>query len=204
MARIVKKPQERRLEIVRASRELFLTKDYENTTIQDVMQKLNLAKGTTYYYFKSKADLLDAVVVDMVEELLTEIQAAMKQRQGTALDQMKVLFAAGQVKEKLLLNALHRPGNSLLHTQLLAVTLSKLAPLYADLIMQGCKEGLFHTDHPLECAEFAIAGIQFLTDIGVYPWSPDALMRRRRAFPKILEQLVEAPTGSFAFMSEEQ
>ena len=40
MVRVVKKPEERRREIVSASRNLFLKQDYENTTMQDVMTKL--------------------------------------------------------------------------------------------------------------------------------------------------------------------
>ena len=54
MVRIVKKPEERRQEIVSASRSLFLAQGYERTTMQDVMLKLRIAKGTTYHYFSPK------------------------------------------------------------------------------------------------------------------------------------------------------
>ncbi len=203
MGRIVKKPEERRREIVRASRELFLAKDYENTTIQDVMQKLNIAKGTTYHYFKSKADLLEAVVQDMVDEYLLGVKTALEESQGNALDKMQAVFAAGRVEEEQAekLHALHRSGNSILHTQLLAVTLSKLAPLYACLIEQGCQEGLFQTDTPLEAAEFILAAAQFLIDQGIYPWSKEELIRRKKALPRIIEQLLQAPKGSFDYMN---
>ena len=59
MARIVKKPEERRQEIIEAARELFQAKDYEKTTMRDVMDKLGIAKGTIYHYFRSKEDLLE-------------------------------------------------------------------------------------------------------------------------------------------------
>lgn len=202
MIRIVKKPEERRREIVKASRELFLANDYENTTMQDVIQKLNIAKGTAYHYFKSKAELLDAVVDDMVGEYLLKIQETLKHCHGNALDKMRVIFAASQVKDDQIqtLNALHRPGNSLLHTRLLAITLAKLAPLYVELITQGCEENLFRTDTPLESVEFILAAAQFLTDTGIYPWSQEELIRRKKAFPQIIEQLLQAPRGSFNYM----
>lgn len=204
MKRIVKKPEERRREIIKASRQLFLKKDYENTTIQDVMNKLKIAKGTTYHYFKSKMELLDAVVQDMVEEYLQKVNKAVAENKGDALEKLRVLFAAGRMKGEdfKALRALHRPGNSLMHTQLLAATVSKLAPMYADLIAQGCQEGLFKTDFPLESAEFILSAVSFLTDVGIYPWTQEVLTRRIKAFPKIIEQLLKAPKGSFEYLIE--
>ena len=95
---------------------------------------------------------------------------------------------------------LHDPGNIGLHTRQLAVTISRLAPLYASAIQQGCEEGIFQTKHPLECAEFLLAGIQFLTDIGFHTWSEKELTRRAIAFPALIEAQLNAPQGSFDFL----
>ena len=84
MTRTVKKPDERRREIIAASRELFLEKDYEKATMQDVMDKLKIAKGTTYHYFKSKAELLEAVVQNMVDEYLAMVKKALDKSHGNA------------------------------------------------------------------------------------------------------------------------
>jgi AcrR family transcriptional regulator len=46
MARTVKPPEIRRLEIIKAARYLFQIKRYEQTTIQDVIIHLKIAKGT--------------------------------------------------------------------------------------------------------------------------------------------------------------
>ena len=87
-----------------------------------------------------------------------------------------------------------------MHTRLLVATLMKQAPLYAKLIQQGCEEGIFKTSTPLECAEFILSGLQFLTDLGIYPWAKEDLMRRFKAFPKLIEQLLQAPQDSFHFI----
>ena len=93
------------------------------------------------------------------------------------------------------LDKLHRPGNMGMHVRFLAVTLSRLAPLYARVISQGCEEEHFRTEHPLECAEILLAGIQFVTDIGCYPWSQQDLERRARAIPALIENQLHAPKG---------
>jgi AcrR family transcriptional regulator len=204
MIRVTKKPEERRREIVLASRDLFLNKGYEKTTMQDVMQALNIAKGTTYYYFKSKEELLEAVIEEMVSAHMTAIEQACSECRGDALTKMRVLAAAGRVDQEEMLNQLHRPDNTLLHLRLLALTLSKLAPLYASLIEQGCKEGIFHTEHPLECAEVLLAGIQFVTDTGIYPWKKQDLERRAGALPGLMAGLLQAPKEAFNFLINER
>lgn len=202
MVRIVKKPEERRREIIAAAQELFRQKNYDNTTIQDVMEKLGVAKGTIYHYFKSKEELLIAVIDQSVEDYIAGMQNVLDEAEGTGLDKLRTLITASDVSDDQegILEVLHRPGNIGIHTRQMANTISKLAPLYEDVIRQGCEEGVFQTDHPLECAEFLLAGIQFLTDMGFYPWSQEELARRGMAFPALIEAQLNAPQGSFDFL----
>lgn len=204
MVRTVKKPEERRQEIIAAAVELFNTKGYEKTTMQNVMDALGIAKGTIYHYFKSKEDLLEAVIEQSVEEYLAVMQTVLDESTGNALDKMRLLFVSGQVadEQEEILEHLHRPGNAGMQTRQLAVMIAGLAPLYAKVIQQGCDEGVFQTEYPLESAELILAGIQFLTDMGIHPWEPEALMRRALSFPALLEAQLRAPKGSFDFLIE--
>ncbi len=202
MARLVKKAEERRREIVAASRELFLSQGYENTTMQDVISKVQIAKGTVYHYFKSKEELLEAVIEDMVTEYIGVVGKALKASKGKALTKMKVLVTAGRVAPEQI-EGLHSPGNIGMHVRLLALTITKLAPLYAKVISQGCEEGYFHVEHPLECAELLLAGIQFLIDEGCYPWRQQDLKRRVEAIPQLVENLLNAPKDSLGFLFEQ-
>ena len=202
MVRTVKKPEERRQEIVATARELFQKKSYESTTMQDIMTALGIAKGTIYHYFKSKEELLEAVVEDSVDEYIAGMEYVLNETEGNGLDKIRALIQSGNVEKEQgqILEHLHHPSNVGLHTQQLAVTISRLAPLYASAIQQGCEEGIFQTNHPLECAEFLLAGIQFLTDIGFSPWSDEDLTRRAMAFPALIESQLNTPKGSFDFL----
>lgn len=198
--RIVKNPVERKAEIVAAARHLFQQKDYDQATLQDVMSYLGIAKGTIYHYFKSKEELLEAVVEDMVAEHLKKMKKGMRVK-GNALNKLQAMVKAGKTNSPQVLEALHKKGNEALHTRLLVATLMRQAPLYAQVIQRGCQEGLFHTHHPLESAEFILTAVQFLTDLGIYPWSPKDLQRRGHAFSELIEQLLRAPPGSFKFLN---
>jgi AcrR family transcriptional regulator len=200
--RIIKNPHERRRDIIDAAHQLFKAKGYAHTTMQDVMQRLNIAKGTIYHYFTSKEELLEAVVRDIVDVNFLEMTSALESSKKTALANFKLLIKKGNISRGNadILEQLHRPSNQSMHCRLLAEIITKHATLYAKVIEQGNEEGIFKAKNPLECAEFFLSGMQFLTDVGFYPWSSKDLTRRAKAFPKILEQLLGAPSGSFRFL----
>lgn len=56
--------------IIGAAENLFFTRGYENTTVNDIMQKAELGKGTFYLYFVSKEDLYHAIALRGMEKLL--------------------------------------------------------------------------------------------------------------------------------------
>ena len=207
MTRIVKKPDERRKEIIQAARELFQEKDYDKMTMQELMEKLNIAKGTIYHYFSSKEDLLESVVEDLMNKELKRKKQLLKSSRChnlNALEKFKMLVTSDRMSEEndQILENLHHPGNTLMHTRLLGRYIVKLAPIFAAVIEEGCDQGVFKTEHPLECAEFLFSGFQFMTDVGIYPWSQTQLARRIKAFPSLIETQLGAPKGSFSFLAE--
>lgn len=205
MIRVVKKPEIRWQEIVTISRDLFLEKGYEKTTLQDVMNKAGIAKGTIYHYFNSKESLLEAVVENLADQYVFKLKEILDKSKGNALEQMKALLIASNVtnQQGKMLEQLHQPGNIGLHTRLLALTITKMAPLYASLIQKGCEEGLFKSENPLETAEFILAGIQFMTDSGFYPWKKGDILRRSHTIPAFVEIQLGAEKGSFNFLKSE-
>ncbi|MDH5606645.1 MAG: TetR/AcrR family transcriptional regulator [Anaerolineae bacterium] len=202
MVRTVKKPEERRTEIVAAARDLFYEQGYEKTTMRHVMDKLDIAKGTIYHYFSSKEDLLEAVVNETVDGIRGMLEQFVENAQGSALQILQQLIAAGSAVEEAapILEGLHDPANTGMHTRQLAETITKLAPIYASVIERGVAEGVFQTQHPLEAAEMILTAVQFLTDMGIYHWTPEVLMRRALAFPALIEAQLHAPKGSFDFL----
>ncbi len=205
MVRIVKKPEERKSEIVAAACQLFLSKGYDKTTMKDVMRQLGIAKGTIYHYFSSKEELLEAVIDNVAEDEMLRLKKLLDNIKGNALERLEQLITNGSNQDAGddhddLLDHLHKNSNAGMHIRLLAKVVTKQAPLYAEQFRLGCKEGIFKTYHPLECAEFLLSGIQFLTDMGIYPWTKDQLERRWKAFPKLIENQLNAPDGSFSFL----
>lgn len=204
MVRTVKDPETRRAEIVETARRLFQSRTYDQTSMQDVMQELEIAKGTIYYYFKSKEELLDAVIENMADEALGQMQNILDNASGNALERLQLLIAAGRIADEnpAVMDQLHNPRNAGMHAAMLAVAVKKTAPLYAEIIRQGNREDLFQVENPLETAEMILTTIQFLLDTGIYQWTPDDMMRRAIALPGLIETLVKAKPGSLSFLLE--
>lgn len=52
-----------------AAMELFGERGFTGTTVDEIVERAGVAKGTVYYHFKSKADLVEALIVQHLEPL---------------------------------------------------------------------------------------------------------------------------------------
>jgi AcrR family transcriptional regulator len=64
-----------RAAILEAARQVFLELGYDGVTIRDVIRRTELASGTFYNYFKTKEEVLRALVEQHVQELTAELRA---------------------------------------------------------------------------------------------------------------------------------
>jgi len=200
--RVVKKREERRREIVEAALALFSARPYDQVTMQDLIEKVGIAKGTLYHYFKSKEELLEAVVEHIVGARMQKVRAAIDSCEEGAAQKMKRFAQGAQMDQPQLLEQLHAPGSELLHLRLIGSAIDQMAPLLATVIEQGCAEGLFDTRCPLESAEFILAGLHFLMDRGLGLGSVEARERRAGATAHLVEQQLGAPAGSLDFLAQ--
>ncbi|MEK4922478.1 TetR/AcrR family transcriptional regulator [Cytobacillus sp. FSL R5-0569] len=59
-------------QILKKSIDLFDDKGFKETTIQDIVDQLDVTKGTFYYYFNSKQEVLRDIHLEYIEGLLQE------------------------------------------------------------------------------------------------------------------------------------
>ncbi|WP_420992740.1 TetR/AcrR family transcriptional regulator [Cupriavidus sp. 30B13] len=71
------KPAEIRLEeLMAAAEKLFLDKGVEATTINEIVEEAQVAKGTFYHYFSSKNEMLEALGKRYTAQFLASLQKA--------------------------------------------------------------------------------------------------------------------------------
>ncbi len=67
---------ERKAQILRAARSLFVENGYLATRMEDVAKRAQLSKGAVYFYFDSKRALFDALIEDEHATTLSYLEAA--------------------------------------------------------------------------------------------------------------------------------
>lgn len=71
MNRITKDPQVRMAEILDTAETLFYAKGYHETAISDIVKAIGVAQGTFYYYFKSKEEILEALISRRMQQVIS-------------------------------------------------------------------------------------------------------------------------------------
>ncbi len=164
MARIVKEPDVRRSEILDVAQQMFYTRGYEQTSIQDIIDQVGIAKGTFYHYFGSKVDLLDQLIERLVDQAMVFIEAVATDGQLNAQQKLIQMFGrvgSWKTQSKAFFLDILRPyysaDNAVLRQKMQTMGLMRMSPYFTDIIRQGVAEGCFVTDHPDDLAEVILA-----------------------------------------------
>ena len=118
--RVVKKPEERRAEMVAAASRLFANQGFVRTSVAEIVSAVDVAKGLFYYYFTTKDDMVKAVVEGYCAYLGDRA--------------MKIADAPLTAKEKIAYMMRHEAWDSCFTQPLIAdLCLPQHAALYSDM-----------------------------------------------------------------------
>jgi len=208
MARVVKVHAIRREEIVDEGQRLISTKGYERMTVQDILDALQIAKGTFYHYFDSKQALLEAVVERMLCQTEQLFKPILDDPQLSALDKLNRFFSV-QGRYKLdqlplmlaILRVWYTDENAIVRQKTRMTMLKRIAPLLAQVVREGVEEGVFTTEYPEESGEIvfslahdlvdALAGL--LLSPGLKPDTVAKIERTVAAYTDAIERALRAP-----------
>ena len=154
MSRIVKEPEERRKELIDTAERLFIAQGYDQTSVSDITKEINVSQGAFYYYFDSKEDILVAAMekqIALMESDFIRIANNSDLDEAAKLNSMINSFLSVSASGKKIIGYIHQAKNATLHKKLMRVRpFAKIAPVMADVIVQGCKNDRFHVERPLE------------------------------------------------------
>jgi len=210
MKRVVKDPVVRRNEILDAAERLLASKGYEQMTIQDIIDELQIAKGTVYHYFKSKEAVLEALVERMGEQMEQLVIPILADPSLSALEKLLRYFSAldqwkGAHRSFVLTftRFWYADENAIVHRKLLRDGMKRYVPYIAQIIRQGVAEGIFTAAYPDQTARMIIALRQdfgdaiaeaFLSEQGQFT-DPSMVTQMTVATADALERLLGAESG---------
>ena len=214
MARIVKEAEytARRNEILNAAQNLIYSKGYEQMTIQDILDSLQISRGALYHYFDSKQALLEALIDRMGKEAVQTFLPYVMDPELTAIEKLNCYFEASvrwkTAQKELILNLLHiwySNDNAFIRQKMTTESLKVSAGLvFEPILRQGIEEEVFSTRFPRQSAQI-LAGVALsLTDsiieLLLSPGSAQTAMQELEtileAYFDSIERILGVPAGS--------
>ncbi len=193
----MKKGEKRKRELLKIAYDLFITRGYENTSVDEIIEKAQIAKGTYYYYFPSKEQMLEDVIEMMIE---TEAETARQIIKTEIPVPRKIVGILTSLKpvdtEQPIKDALLQPENILMHNKIRKKLIEVITPLLAEVVEEGVREGIFDCDSILERVKMLLMISDGIFNEGAFS------ERDLSVFIDMTEKLLGAGKGTMGFICD--
>jgi len=213
MARFVKEEEyhAKRNKILDIALSLVYSKGYEQLTIQDILDGLQISRGAFYHYFDSKQALLEALIDRMGKEAEQTLLPIVQDPDLPALEKFRRYFESSarlKTMQKPLIVSLLRmcytDDNAFLRHKMTSESLKHTARLIEPMIRQGIEEKVFSTHFPEQVAVIVAGAALSLSDTliglllspGPDPGTAQKLEITLDAYVDTIERILGAPAGS--------
>lgn len=198
--RVVKEAEERREEILDAAEKLFAAKGFDNTSTGDILDAVGIARGTLYYHFKSKEEILDGVIGRITNRLMQDVGEIVRKKELPVLERLTKAIMSLNVESKIgyeIMEQVHRPQNALMHQKIQATLLAGINPILTELVKEGIEQGICHTRYPESVVEMTIlyANVAF-DELNVAGLRPEQREKKIAGFIYNMERLMGMAEGS--------
>ncbi len=194
-----KEAEERKNEILDAADELFGKKGFDGTSTNDILEKVGIARGTLYHHFKSKEEIMDALIGRYSERLLGAAKEVAADKTIPLVDRiirvvMSMKLNSGSSEE--IMEHIHRPQNALMHQKIQKIIINGLTPILSEIICEGIEQGVFSTPYPYECMEMVVTYANTVFDDDMVQMTDEERATRIQAFIFNVERLLDVERGS--------
>ena len=174
---------------------LFISRGYENTSVDDIIEAAGIAKGTYYYHFESKEQTLEEVIGMMLDQ---EAEAARQVLGSDAPVPMKIAGIIASLRprqeELPIEGALMKPENALMHAKIKRRLIETVLPLLSEAVEEGIAQGIFACDNVPERVRMLLIISNEVFDEGQFT------QRDIEVFIDITEKLLGAQPGTMDFV----
>lgn len=196
--RVVKEAEERRNEILDTAERLFVEKGFDGTSTNDILNDIGIARGTLYYHFKSKEDILDAMIERLTGRLIANASEIVRKKELPVMQRLTMtmmsLNVSGGIGQEIM-KQIHKPQNALMHQKMQTTLLSAVNPLITGLIEEGIAQGICSTDYPADVVEMVLLYSNTSFD-ELAELNSDERRKKITAFIYNLERLLGMERGS--------
>lgn len=141
------KPDATRQRVLRISAELFATRGYHGTGMQELSDAVRLGRGALYYHIRSKEDLLIEIITSPIEDVLRRAEKVEVEDSGPVakLRAMSRVLMGSVTEKRPQWTVFLREFSSLssAHQRAVLALRARYLAMWERLIDEGVREGVF-------------------------------------------------------------
>ncbi len=147
--------------ILNSMQKLMQKKDTQSISVSEIAKEAGIGKGSIYYYFKSKEDIVDAVIERSYSDAIQKAKELVQNPELDAQTKMEIIFrtcrdSSLELSRQEAGSYMELQQSALLHQQYIYIMIRNLRPILADIIRQGNQEGTITCNSPDEVAEIVL------------------------------------------------
>ena len=193
----MKKGERRKQELLKIAYRMFIEKGYENTSIDEIIAKAGIAKGTYYYYFESKEATLEAVIEMMIEEEVGRAKAVLETSLPVPQKLVSVIYSLRPAQdEQVIAKALDVTENIVMHEKVNRRIVEEAVPLLTEVVKEGISQGIFECTNIEERVRMLLIISQHIFDDGIFT------DRDVEVYIDVVEKTLGAKGGTMSFIAE--
>ena len=171
---------------------LFMEKGYDRTSIQDIIDHLGgLSKGAIYHHFKTKEDILMAVMERITAGSNHMFLLVQDRSDLNGREKLKTIFkesVSQPVQNDIFTVAPDFDHNPRFLSMLLHDTIEEAAPNYIlPIIQEGIADGSIQTDYPKELAELVLLVANIWMNPMIFHNTEEEVCRKFMVFSQMLQ-----------------
>ena len=209
----MKKGDVKRTQILDTAERLFFERGYDRTSVQDILDALEMSKGGFYHYFDAKDSVLRAVSERRVQGRFDRLVAELSSARRGSVDKLNLLLGMANLFEAedapfaaLLLKLCYQEKDAAMCAHRRRVLIDRLLPYVNEVIGEGLADGSFHTRYPMEIGRLLLLMACDVDDevcnlLADNPDNPEVMLRLLEllnTWRDSAERLIGAPYGSIA------
>lgn len=204
--RVSKDPAVRKNEILDIAGKLFAKKGFDQTSTGEIIAQAGIARGTLYYHFKSKEEIMDALVERTTDQLFAAAKEIAADRSIPVYQRFLQTVLALRLdtsEDDTLMEYVHKPQNALMHQKIQTALVREITPVLRSIVEDGIQQGLFKTEYPYESVEFVVVYASTAFDEQeLITNSEESKQQRVQSFFYLLERLLGVEEGKLAIEME--
>ena len=198
----------KRDQILDAFHELLVNDNIRHISVSSIAKQAGIAKGSIYYYFSSKDEILDALIERIYADAMALAKDLVNQTELSIFNRLSQIINAcvavtrdfirrSELSKEQTVSTDLLYGSAYIHQQFMKYNIGGFKEIFTEIIQQEIDKGTIRVDSAAEIAEIVLIVLTVKIDNILSPASEEEIAKTLRAMITLLERGTGNSDGAF-------